>query len=1139
MSENLVLEENNGNVMVATFNITNPNTTIKLENLIGMTSIDWGDGIVETSLPTDGHTYTNVGEYTCKIYDVTTICSGAFDRCNSLISVIIPDSVMMIDEKTFWYCGNLESVTIGNSVTTIGPYAFQACCSLTSVVIGSSVTKIRGSAFMGCDSLTSIEIPDSVETIDGYAFSYCDNLTSVVIGDNVTSIGESAFEDCTSLTSVVIPDNVTSIGFFAFRGCSSLTSLTVNENNMTYQSVDGNLYSKDGKKLIQYAIGKIATSFTIPDSVTLIDSYAFSQCSNLTSVVIPDGVTSINNDAFYNCDSIINISIGDGVRHIGDDVFNNCDSLTSVSFKNPTPIAYNKSWFQNTSSVQNIYVPYDSVNSYIKAWPSVENLIKADPNDAGYKTVITLNNLKYYNKQVKENYLQPLETSFEDMQTTVNGLEENIKQHKVTWAQLKTLRDSCKLIPGHFYRITDYVCTTTQEDTRAMDHQFDIIVQALSESSLSENASADYHEGDTYFIKVAKGGISSSNIISEQVETELVDGDVEWLYNIFEDTSDLGCDYEGLKEVGHVGDSFVVFDFKENDNGIMVPVLYKNDVETYLDEGTDYQDTYFYVGEYELDGVIYDKWRKIEEDGVNWDSPAKIYALTNKIVGEGLLIEATFEYSNGEQEKIANLPAWELKYCLDNDTNRFAWADNGEGYAVESIYVESSSYSNNWWTKAGILEHNGFTYYQWENSDSLEDEYKILLLSTTENPTIGEDLGYVAYDNGTVDEVVSSGEGTVSDIRYSGGKGVIYYMKDEWNNECSYDFKNIQFKRYMITEVDQSKVSDLVGHYLGMKHGQMGITINEGDYIWCYTFSWLDESDSTHDASIIGQYLINDEGYYCGVYNNVIKLCSYYRGGNYDYISDTNGFSIMLNNIVFLSEYAWDSGIFYGYYSNIFGNDCYGDTFNDRCSDNIFGDSCFDNIFGKEIMKNTFGRDCCRNVFGNTCCNNTFGDSCCNNTFGNSCSDNTFINECAHNIFGHACYDNIFGSKCGNNTFGDTFAYNTFGNNCCNNTFGNNYYFNTFGNDCRFNTFVDELDRTHVIDYVYSINFANGCSYIRFFNDEQGDSNYRIQNITVLSGVCGTTYEQYRELYVPRDGDPIVFEANNTKHIILDAMEEE
>ncbi len=81
-------------------------------------------------------------------------------------------------------------------------YAFYYCDSLTSVVIPDSVTSIGDHAFYACYSLTSVAIPDSVESIGNGAFQRCSLLASVVIPDSVTSIGYSAFRDCDNLTSI-------------------------------------------------------------------------------------------------------------------------------------------------------------------------------------------------------------------------------------------------------------------------------------------------------------------------------------------------------------------------------------------------------------------------------------------------------------------------------------------------------------------------------------------------------------------------------------------------------------------------------------------------------------------------------------------------------------------------------------------------------------------------------------------------------------------------------------------------------------------------------------------------------------------------------------------------------------------------
>ena len=70
---------------------------------------------------------------------------------------------------------------------------------------------------------------------------------------------------------------------------------------------------------------------------------------------------------------------------------------------------------------------------------------------------------------------------------------------EISWAALKAKRDGSTLVPGKWYRITDYNCTTVQENTQSADHQFDILVLATDTNKLSEEARAIKHAGDTYF----------------------------------------------------------------------------------------------------------------------------------------------------------------------------------------------------------------------------------------------------------------------------------------------------------------------------------------------------------------------------------------------------------------------------------------------------------------------------------------------------------------------------------------------------------------------------------------------------------------------------------------------------------------
>ena len=299
---------------------------------------------------------------------VTSIGSMAFFNYSSLTGVVIPDSVTSIGASAFFNCSNLTSISVstdnvnyqsidGNLYTKDGKTLVQYAIgkTATSFIVLDSVTSIGDYAFFNCSSLLRIVMPDSVTSIGDSAFFNCSSLSSLVIPDNVTSIGDDAFFNC-DMTSVVIPDGVTNIGYTAFSDCSNLTSITVSTGNVNYQSIDGNLYTKDGKTLVQYAIGKTATSFTIPDSVTNIGSssfegcsslmsvvipnsvtsiseYGFSCCSRLKNVIIPESVTSIGYSAFYNCSSLMSVVIPDSVTSISDAVFNGCSSLKSITFE--------------------------------------------------------------------------------------------------------------------------------------------------------------------------------------------------------------------------------------------------------------------------------------------------------------------------------------------------------------------------------------------------------------------------------------------------------------------------------------------------------------------------------------------------------------------------------------------------------------------------------------------------------------------------------------------------------------------------------------------------------------------------------------------------------------------------------------
>ena len=185
------------------------------------------------------------------------------------------------------------------------------------------------------------------------------------------------------------------------------------------------------------------------------------------------------------------------------------------------------------------------------------------------------------------------------------------------------------------------------------------------------------------------------------------------------------------------------------------------------------------------------------------------------------------------------------------------------------------------------------------------------------------------------------------------GKGVIYRMIDEFNNDVPYDFKNIQFYR----KWDSSK--------------SLWSTISSDNTgVPCYTFS-SSGSSSTTSFTDMSLSISND------VYSNVIK----------EYIVSNKQ---ILNNNCF------------------FGINCNNNSFRSECKNNSFGNSCYSNSFGSECTNNSFGNSCFSNSFGNYCYSNSFGSHCINNSFRISANETSELKDYVYyNHFDDGCAYNV------------------------------------------------------------------------------------------------------------------------------------
>ena len=425
---------------------------------------------------------------------------------------------------------------------------------------------------------------------------------------------------------------------------------------------------------------------------------------------------------------------------------------------------------------------------------------------------------------------------------------------------------------------------------------------------------------------------------------------------------------------------------------------------------------------------------------------------------------------NGDEYFInSNLVAWQLWYCLDNDTNRFSWADS------------------------------------------------------------------------------------------TNGKGVIYRMIDEYDNECPYDFKNIQFKRYAVTNITSTKLTsgtlnnlksilikdsngglyfatkDSYGNFVPLDTDGTSYEINENDSNWYYTFQGISSADGStinkmYDLTVETFKLTDECISYLEGDGSGANIEDYCRENkieqfNQEYFSDDIYYKgrQILNNIVFIGglNYCYQDEYSYWKYNT---SSIYGNRFGVNCNSNTFRNNCFYNTFGNSFQCNTFGNNCFYNTFGDPCQYNTLGNNFQYNTFGNSCKYNIFLNDFQYNTLGNNFQYNTFGNGCSYNTFRNNYYYNTFGNSCNNNTFGNGCSYNTFGNYCynnilendcnnntfgnyyKYNTFENSCSYIKVQkDYVYYIIVENGNNRINITSSQTTSSSKPLRNFTLAQGVNNTT----------------------------------
>jgi len=147
-------------------------------------------------------------------------------------------------------------------------------------------------------------------------------------------------------------------------------------------------------------------SVTLPNTVTIIDDYAFYGCLGLTEIFMPNSVIAIGSQAFYGCIGLSSLTIGENVLTIKDSAFEKCNAVTKVIIPkrnitfgdmifwycsaltkihnlSPTPQSIGGSSFSGVpKNTCKLYVPIGSYDAYRShnVWGLFNNIIEEEYN---------------------------------------------------------------------------------------------------------------------------------------------------------------------------------------------------------------------------------------------------------------------------------------------------------------------------------------------------------------------------------------------------------------------------------------------------------------------------------------------------------------------------------------------------------------------------------------------------------------------------------------------------------------------------------------------------------------------------------------------------------------------------------------
>ena len=171
--------------------------------------------------------------------------------------------------------------------------------------------------------------------------------TIVAADTSVTIDGVNYILDTSAGTAKVTSSSDGYIG----KSLTIPSSITYSNRTYSVNEIGASAFS-----VSQYGNHKGVVSVSLPNTITIIGSYAFAYNHSITSIIIPVNVEKIEEKAFCDCESLLSIELSDRLTYIGTNAFVDCKSLISINL--PEGLTYiGATAFQNCSILSSITIP--------------------------------------------------------------------------------------------------------------------------------------------------------------------------------------------------------------------------------------------------------------------------------------------------------------------------------------------------------------------------------------------------------------------------------------------------------------------------------------------------------------------------------------------------------------------------------------------------------------------------------------------------------------------------------------------------------------------------------------------------------------------------------------------------------------